>query len=725
MTNPAMNEDDEEAALERRLAEIRERKSKQAAFLYDWQLAIEENDRRDEEEKAKRRAVMISDIQILNDTLTFKYDNARDDVITTIRNHKTTRLDYLTKTWSVDVPQWMPLVAKLQDLPFVFIKYGEHGEKAIKEWKPQAPFTISLGRNHFEVVVAPKANQYLIRYIPGATFIQHKNHYLIPLTEGWRIPGKLSEVEGVSYTPEALEYINNSLEKRGKLDLIAKKDKPEEDIVLNEHPLHPFQSLTVEFAETAQYRTLIGHEMGLGKTPCALAITERLAERGEGKKFLFIVPASLRPNWARQIKKFTGFRAYELHGSTPNNYDIAQVLAGSHRYYVINYDILADITKIPEKVEIDEATKLKVVTPATTRQLWVEILNAGNFDLIGVDEAHYIKNVDSNRSKAVRDLVCPRWLLLTGTPILNRPTELWPLIKVLDPDSAGAYESFVKHYTTDGKNARNVDELREILKPLMFRKVKKDVLQELPPINRITREYELSNVARSQYEKVLDGLWSDVDKWDGSTENTQMITSILAQLMKMKQVCAWDKVDSIVELAEELYEESTETHNKVIIFSQFVNSPPLVKAISDKLNRLSRNTGAPDESIWFSGEMDVQTRQNIVDKFQKDPALRFLVAGIKSAREGLDITAAGSVIFADLDWTPANHHQAEARAYGRLSDLHSINSYYVVSANTIEEDIMMLLERKLAIFNEVIEGAEASRDGSIVMELLKTLKDRR
>jgi SNF2 family DNA or RNA helicase len=719
MTNPAMNDDELERELERKLAEIRERKQARETYLYDWQLAIEENERR------RIKPCMISNIEIINDVLYFSASESRADVNLTIRNHKTTKFNYLDNKWSVDVPEWLPLAEKLKQLPSVYLKYGELNEKGIKAWKASAPFEIKLHKNYFEVKLGPKANAYLIRVIPGTTYDSRRLLYLVPLTEGWRLPSALKEVEGVIYSEEAQAYINDALTKRAKLDEIATKTEPAEHIELNGYKLRDFQSIAVEFAEAAQTRMINALEMGLGKTPCTIAVMERLAERGEGSKFLIIPPASLIPNWVRQVKQFTGFRAYVLNGSVPNNYDIAQVLAGKHRYYIINYDCLSEITKIPAKTEIDKATGLKVETPATTRQMWVEILNAGNFDAIAVDEAHYIKNVGSNRSRAVRDLVSPRWMLLTGTPLLNRPSELWPLIKVLDPDSAGAYESFVNHYTIDGKRARNVDELREILKPLMFRKVKKDVLKELPPINRITREYTLSSKAQAQYNKVVEGLWSDVDKWDGSTDNTTVITSILAQLLKMKQVCAWDKVDYIVELANELYEESTDTHRKVLIFSQFVNSPEVVKAISDKLNVTSKATGSPNEAIWFSGEMDVMKRQLIVNEFQANDNLHFLVAGIKSAREGLDITAAGSVIFADLDWTPANHHQAEARAYGRLNDLHSVNSYYVVSENTIEEDIMGLLQAKLELFNEIVEGAEASRDSSIVMELIKSLKERR
>lgn len=714
---PQLTPEEEEAKLLARLEILRAERTAKEQYLKDWDAAIKDDETLEAKKAELSKAVTLYDIEIIRDSLHFKVDSPREDVTTVIRNHKSTKLNYINDEWTINVSEWYPLTQELYQLKNIFIRYNKIKENEIKEWKAAPNYHVDMDNRGFIVKVGPLGSPYLLRSITGAVFDYSKHHFRIPFTESWKIPAEFVKynAEGVEYTPEAKDFIEKQLTLRSTLDQIAERETPLEPITMRDGlTLKDFQAVTVEYSEAAGDRIVCGHEMGLGKTPIALAVFERVAARGEGKKFLIVVPASLKPNWSREIRKFTNFVPYELYGSTPSNFDMAQILAGEYRYYIINYDILAEVTKIPEKFEKNDAGEM-IKTEAKERFLWVDILNAGGFDGIAVDEAHYCKNVGSYRSRAVRELVSPRILLLTGTPLLNRPSELWPLIAMIDKDVAGPYETFVKNYTIDGKHPRNVDELREVLKPIMFRKTKKDVLKELPPINRITREYQLSSTARRQYDMVLDGLWADIKRWDGSSSGTEVITSILAQLLKMKQVCAWDKTAYTADLATELYDQSSNGHRKVLIFSQFVNSPECVSNIAARL--------AP-ESLWFAGGQEVHKRMDIVDEFQTNDEKHFLSVGLKAAREGLNITAAGSVIFNDLDWTPANHHQAEARAYGRLSDLHSVNSYYIVSEGTIEDDIMELLEAKLNIFNAIIEGTEEARDSTIVMELIKRLKER-
>lgn len=712
----------EERELAERLAELRRKKAEQIEaehkriqYENDWDAAIAEDEKRS-------KAVTLTVLELINDRIHFKVD-WREDVVNLLRSMPDRQYNHINVTNSIGAEHWVEFTDKLQTLPNVTINYNEKQDE-VSAWKPKANYHVSMDQRAFTVALGPKCKvNYTIRAIPGTVYNHSKREYRYPLTEGWRIADALKEEEGVEWDEDAHAFVLNQIDRRLSLDEIAKKESSELEITLNGHRLKPFQEVTVEYIEAAGGKALVAHEMGLGKTPCAIAAMERMAERGECEKFLIVVPASLKPNWKREIKKFTGFRAYELFGSTPNPYDMAQVIAGKHRYYIINYDILSEKTVIPRKVE--EVNGERIETPQQERFLWVECLNMGSFGCVVLDEAHYAKNVDALRSRAVRMLQSPRKLLLSGTPLMNRPSELWPLIKMLDEESAGSFENFVKQYTIDGKMARNVEELREIMKPLMIRRIKKDVLKDLPPINRIEREYELSSPARRAYQKVLDGFWVELNEWNGDMSNTKAITSFLAQLLKMKQICSFDKIEYIVDLANEAYEQATNGHRKVLIFTQFVNAPEMVKQLCDKLNTTSRALGGPDEALMFTGEDRVEERQAIVDRFQNDPDVHFLVCSTKAASEGLNITAAGSVIFADLMWTPAAHAQAEGRAYGRLSDLHSINSYYVISEDTIEEDVMELLALKQSVFDNVIEGAEASRDTSIAMELIKRLKERR
>jgi len=144
----------------------------------------------------------------------------------------------------------------------------------------------------------------------------------------------------------------------------------------------------------------------------------------------------------------------------------------------------------------------------TVRYLWAELVNLYQPDLVIIDEGHYIKTVDANRSLAVRSINCPEVVFLTGTPVLNRPGELWPMLTMIAPQTFPDYKTFLNQYTYNGKSARNVEELRTLLRPLMIRRLKKDVIKDLPPINRIREYTELGDKAKKLYQKVAGGAYT-------------------------------------------------------------------------------------------------------------------------------------------------------------------------------------------------------------------------
>ena len=412
-------------------------------------------------------------------------------------------------------------------------------------------------------------------------------------------------------------------------------------------------------------------------------------------KCLIICPASLKANWAREVFKWTGHSCKILSGSIPDKSDIAEMIRGDSRYYIINYDLIG--------ADVEDTF------------LWVEIINLCNFTCIIADEIHYGKNTDSKRSRALMQLTAQHKIGLSGTLLVNRPRELWPAIRFVDKKLAGSYESFLRFYES-GKSVKNLDHLQTTLNKVMIRRTKKDVLSELPPINRITREYELTTQGNKIYNLALQGLFKALDEWKDEGD-TKAIASILEQLLRLKQICAKDKIDYIADLAIEIYDNSTDVNKKVLIFTQFVSSPPIVSEIAKRLGQ---------EVLTITGEQDPTDRLKIVDQFQSDDSVKFLVCSIRAAGEGLNITAAGNVIFSDLTWTPKDHLQAEGRAYARLSDLHSINSYYVISSDTVETEIMNLIQQKMKLIQRVMDGDTSHGDsGSIAMDLIKVLKAER
>lgn len=457
--------------------------------------------------------------------------------------------------------------------------------------------------------------------------------------------------------------------------------------------LRPFQDIGVRTIAANNYNFLCLDEMGLGKSPQSIVAAELFMQQRNNPKTSIVVvcPAALKGNWARQIYKWTGKTCFILWGQRPTADQIASLMSKEYNYYIINYDLLI--------TEVDDTF------------LWIDAINIAAPDMIIVDEIHFIKNVDSKRSRALLRLEAPHKIGLTGTPLVNRPNELWAPLKFVSPDIASSYEGFTKFYMA-GRMPKNLQHLRSLLKKVSIRRTKKEVMPDLPPINRIVREYDLSNKGNQIYNLALQSLWKALDEWDDDGDS-ESITNILTQLLRLKQICAKDKVDYIADLAIELYENNTTDYRKVIIFTQFSDSPPIVTDIARRLDK---------DCLHFDGTLPPHERLKLVDKFQSDPNIKYLICSITSAKEGLDITAAGSVIFADFTWTPKDHTQAEARAYGRMNDPHSVDAYYVVTSDSIEEEIIKLIIKKMNLANVVLDG-ESSVDtmGNIAMDLIRVL----
>jgi SNF2 family DNA or RNA helicase len=448
---------------------------------------------------------------------------------------------------------------------------------------------------------------------------------------------------------------------------------------------------------------IIADPMGLGKSPQALAVhqvmKEQLAKEGKQIKTLLIVPAFLLANWRRHIEKFTGSKDINrLFSVNPTEGEIISILASDtvHEFNLINYDLIGRVRVVRD------ASGDKIELPND----WPRWMSLANFDLVIADEAHYGKNAEAERTKAMMSIKADKWLFLTGTPVLNKPAELFPMLNIYRPETFSSHDRFIRQYTIYGKRARNVEELREILKPIFIRRERKDVDKELEPINRIYEYYEMSPRAREIYNKVLMGLYEDMEKG-----TVMAVTSILAQITRLKQICTIDKHERVAKIALEKYDSSEgDSHRKVLIFTQWVNS---AYAIAKRLM---------PECVVITGELSFKERMEMVDRFQNDDDVHFLVCSLKAGSEGLDMTAAGTVIFADLAWNPGAHEQAEGRAYGRQNDSHSIDSVYVLLENTIEEWIMELLQVKLEMIQEVVDGVEASRDVNVANELIKKLR---
>ncbi|MCF8341769.1 MAG: DEAD/DEAH box helicase family protein [Chitinophagaceae bacterium] len=380
-------------------------------------------------------------------------------------------------------------------------------------------------------------------------------------------------------------------------------------------------------------------------------------------KTLVICPASLKQNWKREIENYTDKSIYICDGK---KYD------DNADFIIINYDIIKNFHSL----------KLKEET----------VIQKSKFDLVIIDESHYIKNPQASRTKLINDIckdINKIWLL-TGTPLTSRPIDYFNLLSLVGSNVSKNWMAYVLRYCagyqfTVGMNkvwnvngASNLDELRERTSPLLLRRLKENVL-DLPE-KIITPVY--LTLKSKEYEEVM-GEYFDWVK--NNPKESKSLSVQFTKLMKVRQIIADEKIKNTIELIENTLEQG----RKVIAFSNFTNS----------LNKIYEHF--KKVAVKLDGSSSMTQRQDSVDKFQNDENVKVFVGNIKAAGVGVTLTSGDVVIFNDLSFVPADHSQAEDRAY-RIGQKNSVSVLYPIFENTIEGIIYDMLDRKKKIISTVL-----------------------
>jgi len=399
-----------------------------------------------------------------------------------------------------------------------------------------------------------------------------------------------------------------------------------------------------------------------------------------------------------------------IRSGKPDAETMHKIMIERIRFVIVSYDTLG--SKTYTKKDID---------PSATDGYypWTQLFQSSPPDLLVMDEAHQIKNPTTHRFRAIRPLSFVENVLpLTASPILNRTAELWTLLHMVAPHHFPSYESFMQKYVGYGGGSRDVEKLHELIRPMFLRRRKKDVQKDLPPINRINRYHTLSDEALESYNGVLQGLYISLAAFDprGVGGERKEVMGILARITRLKQICAADKIDYTADLVTEIADE---TEKPILIFSHFKGT---AYEISRKLGSGAVCTVKRTEDDFVS--MSADERDELFEAARADPKVKFIVT-TEAAKEGHNLEFCHTVVFNDLFWTPEGHKQCEGRAYGRLSNPHPIDSFYIIADIDIERWIMELLEKKMAIIEETVDGVESSRDssGGLAMELIQKVKD--
>ncbi len=435
--------------------------------------------------------------------------------------------------------------------------------------------------------------------------------------------------------------------------------------------LYPHQVTGVAFL-LARRRAILADDMGLGKTRQSIVAMQCAEPNGP---WLVVCPASVKRNWQREINLALGDgeEVTIVDRKTPVP---TPDYAG---WVVLNYDIIKKNLATLGKVE---------------------------FTGFVFDEAHYLKNYKAQRTKAAALLLAnaaaPVVHCLTGTPMLNRPRDLFPLLQLVNHPLGSSFLGYAKRYCDahrgdfgwETKGASNLDELTVQLHGTMLRRTKDEVL-DLPGKMRSWLTVDIpAATAKRGMQRVLATLLGDTSDQSEDGDAKKRLPPIsraklLARLTPVRADIAGAKIKHTVEFAKNMIEQG----EKVIIYTCFVE---VGETIAESFKS--------EEVRFFSGSSSQEHRQKCVDDFQNQDDVKVLCATVIAGGVGITLTAARNVIFNDLDWVPANHWQAEDRAY-RIGQTHPVNVYYFVASKSIDEFVGHVLETKTKIIGAVVDGA--------------------
>uniref|UniRef100_A0AAX7SIU1 Zinc finger, RAN-binding domain containing 3 n=1 Tax=Astatotilapia calliptera TaxID=8154 RepID=A0AAX7SIU1_ASTCA len=449
------------------------------------------------------------------------------------------------------------------------------------------------------------------------------------------------------------------------------------------HRLMPFQREGVDaqltcFSPHSPCVVVWWAQMGLGKTVQAIAVAYTFRQEWP---LLVVVPSSLKYPWIEELERWIP----ELQ---PGDINLVEnkshtIGIGSSKVTVLGYGLLT-----------------------TDARPLVEALSGQRFAVVVVDESHYLKSRNAARTKILVPLIqsAKRAILLTGTPALGRPEELFMQIDALYPKRFGTWTDYAKKYCNahyryfgprrqwDCRGASNLEELHQRLSQIMIRRLKADVLTQLPPKIRQRIPFDLPKEAAkeasasfAEWERLMKSLGSGAATTDTPfTEVMGLVTQMYKQTAIAKAGAVKDYIKMMLE-AEQL---------KFLVFAHHLT---MLQACTEAV--IEAKAGY----IRIDGSVPSSERIQLVHRFQSDPETRVAILSIQAAGQGLTFTAASHVVFAELYWNPGHVKQAEDRAH-RIGQTSSVNVHYLIAKGTFDTVMWSMLNRKEKVTGSTLNG---------------------
>jgi SNF2 family DNA or RNA helicase len=526
----------------------------------------------------------------------------------------------------------------------------------------------------------------LVKTITGRSYDRASRTWYVPCYHVEEVVEKLSPI-GFSFTPEVTAYRAQLAAHRDRLD--AARATPAYSGPLTA-TMHPYQRIGAGFLRTAG-RALLADQMGLGKTLQSIAACE-----GDGR-VLVLAPASNKYGWKEEIEKWAPGEAISVIDGSPEGR--AALWKAPAKWFIVNYELL--------------------LRPADLSEM------RRGFDAIICDEATRISNHQAKTVVALKTVPAAKRIAMTGTPISNRPSDVWSIVDWLHPGLLGTWSQFLEAYAVfddwgeRGKvvGFKDLTGLAAKLRPVMLRRTKEEVLKELPKKTVQDVLFDMSKDEWKVYDAVRANILGDLDAAAMGGIDRRSLSESMVKMLRLKQVTGSTALigdgsagSTKLLVMKERLDEALAGGEKVIVFTQFAEMAKLISALLERSEIGHR---------MIYGDVAHEDRQRYVNEFNDDPEVKVMVM-TEAGAYGLNLQAASVVIHYDLPWSIAKTLQREDRAH-RMGQEKPVTVLTLCARGTIDEYVAKVLKKKNRESVEILEDDIRLEESGISAEDVKEI----
>lgn len=546
---------------------------------------------------------------------------------------------------------------------------------------------LSKNKNYKVVLDIAKNSEY-------SEYLAKEGIYLLPPT---RQNAKLLFNEGYAFDESAKIFIKD-LKKEERKNGLFNSQKKENDLFKDlPDKLYPFQEEGVKILLSNDKNYLLGDEQGLGKTvqgAVYLRLREKISKDKNALPAIIVCPASLKLNWSREIEKWVGVKTHILEGRKPQY--LSDEFLKEYPVWIINYEILGSENKKEKEEELKRKAYCKkndlFYKPKKLDVYgWCDEIIKHNFKTVICDEIQYIAEPSTMRSRAVQK-ICElknRKIFISGTPYESKTVQFYTALHILNKKLFPNEWQFKMRYCDPVKTffgwqfegLSNAEELHEKISTFMIRRLKKDVLTQLPPKQRSVVPMQISSSDRKIYDEADKEL-------ELAIQNKE--TNALVKLSALRQASVEAKKNAVIQWVKDYL-----TVNNALVL--FVYHKKIFDLFMNEFK---------DICVGINGGTPSNERQLNVDKFQNDDKIKLFIGQIKSCSTGLTLTKASATAFVEFGSTCKQMEQAEDRVHRISQTADSVFAYYLIMENSIDVDCMNTLNKRSKQINKVMDNSD-------------------